>query len=178
MSRAARRLRLPLAALLLAATPGAPQAQPQTASPPAAQQQPAAPAPRPQPPTPAAKSEPVKPPENLEPIGPNEATSILGKSVEGAAGENLGRVVDILVDADGQPRAAVIDFGGFLGVGSRKIAVAWRLLQFRPTDSKAPIRLGVTRAEIQAAPEYKEKIQPAQVVAPPNETPVPPIAPK
>ena len=111
------------------------------------------------------------------------ATSVLGKSVEGAAGENMGRVVDILVDADGQPRAAVIDFGGFLGVGNRKIAVAWRLLQFRPTDKKAPIRLGVTRAEVQAAPEYKEKIDPAQVVAPPTEAPpaavpAPPSAPK
>ena len=68
----------------------------------------------------------------------------------------------------GQPRAAVIDFGGFLGVGSRKIAVDWRLLHFRPTIRKAPIQLGVTRAEVQAAPEYKEKSEPAQVVAPPT----------
>jgi hypothetical protein len=98
--------------------------------------------------------------------------------VQGAAGEDMGRVVDVLVEGEGQPRAAVIDFGGFLGVGSRKIAVDWRLLQFRPTDHKAPIQLSVTRAEVQAAPEYKEKNEPAQVVAPPTEAPAAPNATK
>jgi hypothetical protein len=112
------------------------------------------------------------PPQNLEPIGRGEATGILGKTVVGSTGEALGRVVDVLVDADGQPRAAVVDFGGFLGVGSRKIAVTWRLLEFRPSDHKAPIRLGATRAEIQAAPEYKEEeAKPAEVVTPPTVTP-------
>jgi len=120
---------------------------------------------------------PGTPPKNLLAIFPAEATSILGKQVQGAAGEDMGRIVDLLVDADGQPRAAVIDFGGFLGVGSRKIAVDWRLLQFRPTDRKAPVQLSVTRAEVQAAPEYKEKSDPAQVVAPPAAPPAAPAAP-
>ncbi|HUA53661.1 MAG TPA: PRC-barrel domain-containing protein [Candidatus Sulfotelmatobacter sp.] len=124
----------------------------------------------------ASPPPPGKPAElkNLQPIFPGEATTILGKQVEGAAGEDMGRVVDVLVDGDGQPRAAIIDFGGFLGVGSRKIAVDWRLLQFRPTDHKAPVRLSVTRAEVQAAPEYKEQhSEPAQVVVPPAAAPAP-----
>jgi hypothetical protein len=125
-------------------------------------------------PTAAPPPPPGMPPKNLQPIFPDEATSILGKKVQGAAGEDMGRVVDILVDGEGQPRGAVIDFGGFLGVGSRKIAVDWRLLQFRPTDRKAPIQLSVTRAEVQAAPEYKEKNEPAQMVAPPTEAPAAP----
>jgi len=137
------------------------------ASKPATPAEPAAP-----PPPPGA------PPKNLQPIFPGDATSILGKKVQGAAGEDMGRVVDILVDGEGQPRAAVIDFGGFLGVGSRKIAVDWRLLQFRPTDRKAPMQLSVTRAEVQAAPEYKEKNEPTQVVGPPAEAPAAPDAAK
>ena len=48
----------------------------------------------------------------------------------------MGRVIDIVVDRTGQVRAAVIDFGGFLGVGSRKIAVDWNALRFAPTGSK------------------------------------------
>ena len=127
---------------------------------------------------PATPAEPAAPPKNLQPIFPGDATSILGKKVQGAAGEDMGRVVDILVDGEGQPRAAVIDFGGFLGVGSRKIAVDWRLLQFRPTDRKAPMQLSVTRAEVQAAPEYKEKNEPTQVVGPPAEAPAAPDAAK
>ena len=42
----------------------------------------------------------------------------------------MGQIIDVIVKRDGQVRAAVIDFGGFLGVGSRKIAVDWSALSF------------------------------------------------
>ena len=48
----------------------------------------------------------------------------------------MGRIVDILVDRAGALRAAVIDFGGFFGVGSRKIAVEWHSLHFK-RDAKS-----------------------------------------
>ena len=47
---------------------------------------------------------------------------MLGKDVLSATGENMGRIVDVLFEYSGKPRAAIIDFGGFLGVGTRKIA--------------------------------------------------------
>ena len=56
-----------------------------------------------------------------------------GKSVRSSVGEDMGRIVDIIVSRDGRVHAAVIDFGGFLGIGTRKIAVDWytrRLLDF------------------------------------------------
>ena len=59
------------------------------------------------------------------------------------------------VDQDGQVRAAVIDFGGFLGVGSRKIVVDWRALHFAPADQPDRISLDLTRDQLSAAPEYK-----------------------
>ena len=58
--------------------------------------------------------------------------SVLGIEALSSTGENMGRIVDIIVDRSGQIRAAIIDFGGFLGVGSRKIAVDWRSLHFDP----------------------------------------------
>lgn len=97
---------------------------------------------------------------------------MLGKKVRGPADEDMGMVVDVLVDAEAHPRAAVIDFGGFLGVGSRKIAVHWQALTFRPTDRAAPVLLKLGRADVQAAPEYKPTSQPPEVVIPPA-----PIAP-
>jgi len=48
-----------------------------------------------------------------------DVQGVLGKDVRSAAGEDMGRIVDVVVDSGGGPRAAVIDFGGFLGVGSR-----------------------------------------------------------
>ena len=74
-----------------------------------------------------------------------------------AADEDMGRIVDVLVDRAGQVRAAIIDFGGFLGVGSRKIVVDWNALHFgRVADKSDSITLELTKAQVAAAPEYKE----------------------
>jgi hypothetical protein len=120
-----------------------------------------------QPPADDAKDKTPAPP--LEPIPTDEIFSILGKGVRGPAGEDMGRVVDLLFDSDAQPRAVVIDFGGFLGVGSRRIAIDWRLLRFEPANRAAPLQLGLGKAEIQAAPEYKDTAKPPMMVGPPPE---------
>jgi hypothetical protein len=68
----------------------------------------------------------------------------------------MGRIVDVLVDRSGQMRAAIIDFGGFLGVGSRKIAVDWDALSFpRPGDKAGRVTLEFTRDQVKAGPEYQ-----------------------
>jgi PRC-barrel domain len=86
----------------------------------------------------------------------HEVEGILGREVLSAANENMGRIVDVLVDRSGQVRAAIIDFGGFLGVGSRKIAVDWNALHFpAPAKSNAKITLELTRDQVKAAPEYQ-----------------------
>jgi hypothetical protein len=87
----------------------------------------------------------------------HEVQGILGREVLSAANENMGRIVDVLVDRSGQVRAAIIDFGGFLGVGSRKIAVDWNALHFpAPGKADAKITLELTRDQVKAAPEYQE----------------------
>ena len=69
----------------------------------------------------------------------------------------MGRIVDVLVDRSGEVRAAIIDFGGFLGVGSRKIAVDWSALHFPPPGkSGARIALDLNRDQVNAAPEYQD----------------------
>jgi hypothetical protein len=90
-------------------------------------------------------------------IDNREVQGILGRDVRSAADENMGRIVDVIVDQSGQVKAAIIDFGGFLGVGSRKIAVAWSALRFPPKTNKVEhIALELTRDQVRAAPEYKE----------------------
>jgi len=85
-----------------------------------------------------------------------EVQGILGKEVRSAADENMGRIVDVIVDRTGHVRAAIIDFGGFLGVGSRKIAVAWNALRFPSNEDQERIVLELTRDQVRAAPEYKQ----------------------
>ncbi|MGH6869063.1 MAG: PRC-barrel domain-containing protein, partial [Methylocella sp.] len=55
-----------------------------------------------------------------------------------------GRIVDIIVDHTGAARAAIIDFGGFLGVGTRKIAVDWRLLRFDSNDKSNTVTVDLS----------------------------------
>jgi hypothetical protein len=107
-------------------------------------QQPAA-TPSPAPQTPAATI-----------LDNHEASGILGREVLSAANENMGRIIDVIVDQGGRVRAAIIDFGGFLGVGSRKIAVDWNALHFSPDKDHNRIVLEFTRDQVKAAPEYQE----------------------
>ena len=71
--------------------------------------------------------------------------SILGKRVQGAEGEDLGRVVDVQADGSGRVRLVIIEFGGFLGVGNRRAAVDWSLLRFHPDDPDAADHLECQR---------------------------------
>ena len=64
--------------------------------------------------------------------------AVLGRQVRSIAGEDMGRVVNVVVDQSGQVRAAIIDFGGFLGVGNRKIAVDWNALHFATVQEGPP----------------------------------------
>jgi hypothetical protein len=103
-------------------------------------------------PVPAAKPEP-----SAVVLDTRDAQAILGKSVRSVADEDMGRLVDVVVDRNGQPRAAVIDFGGFLGVGSRKIAVDWTVLKFLRDDGKQNVvTVELTKDQVKAAPEFKE----------------------
>ena len=110
----------------------------------------------------AAKASTETPKEPVAPasvtvIGAYDARGILGRDVKSTAGENMGRIVDVIVDRSGTARAAVIDFGGFLGVGSRKIVVDWSALHFgQVTNKKESITLELTLEQVKAAPEYKE----------------------
>ena len=105
---------------------------------------------------PQATKEPAPPP-SVSVIGAQDAHGVLGREVLSAANENMGRIVDVIADRAGQVRAAVIDFGGFLGVGSRKIVVDWNALHFqRISNKKDAIGLELTKEQVTAAPEYKE----------------------
>jgi hypothetical protein len=104
----------------------------------------------------AAPKEPAPPP-SVTIIGARDAHGVLGRDVRSPADEDMGRIVDVIVDRGGQVRAAVIDFGGFLGVGSRKIVVDWNALHFGRIASKSDsITLELTKDQVTAAPEYKE----------------------
>ena len=145
----------------------APPSQQPAASPPSPQPGAAPPSPQPNaaapaPPPPAAAPSPqnddtTKEEKTTVPatvVGGEQLESLLGIEALSSTGDDMGRIVDIVVDRTGQVRAAIIDFGGFLGMGSRKIAVDWRSLHFDPKKAGAVV-VNLTKDQLRVAPVYK-----------------------
>ncbi len=98
-----------------------------------------------------------QPPAAVTVLTNHEVEGILGREVVSSANENMGRIVDVLVDRSGEVRAAIIDFGGFLGVGSRKIAVEWNALHFPPPGKPdEQVTLDLNRDQVKEAPAYED----------------------
>jgi hypothetical protein len=117
----------------------APTAQPNAAAPKAADDE-------------KSKTEKASVPASV--VDGEQLESVLGVEALSSAGDNMGRIVDIIVDRDGQVAAAIIDFGGVLGVGSRKIAVDWRSLHFDPKKAGYVVA-NLTKDQVRVAPVYK-----------------------
>jgi hypothetical protein len=80
--------------------------------------------------------------------------SILGRDVTNREGDG-GRIIDVLIDLDGRSGAVVVEFGGFMGIGSRKVAVDWSALRFVRDGNRTVLVVDVSREQIRTAAEYK-----------------------
>jgi sporulation protein YlmC with PRC-barrel domain len=81
------------------------------------------------------------------------ASTIIGDRVKNAAGEELGRIDDVMLDMnDGRISYAVITFGGFLGMGNKLFAVPWPALVLN-TEEKC-FYLNVDKEQLENAPGF------------------------
>ncbi len=127
--------------------------------------------------TPAGDGSAASPGTGMLQMPAGSVSGVLGETVHGADGKEMGHIVDVVVDQSGRPRAAVIDFGGFLGVGNRRVAVVWEALHFKPgKDGEAVIDCDLTPDQIRDAPEYRETGG-MSAVAKPRAAPRPPPGP-
>jgi sporulation protein YlmC with PRC-barrel domain len=117
-------------------------------------------------------------------MGGVESEGIMGKPVKSKTGEDLGRIVDVIIDRNAQVRGVVIEIGGFVGVGSRQVAVSWSALhratppQETPADNAQnkssgklePLVVDFTRDQLGGAPAYKAAEQ-TVLLNPPDQSP-------
>jgi len=94
-------------------------------------------------------------PQAETPAETRKLGSVLGIEVRTNAEQNVGRIVDLLASRGGQVEAAVVEFGGFLGMGSRKIAIEWSALRLESQGKRTVAILDMSRDELRGAPEYK-----------------------
>ncbi|MDY8108355.1 PRC-barrel domain-containing protein [Fulvimarina sp. 2208YS6-2-32] len=71
-------------------------------------------------------------------------------TVIGADDEVIGEVDDVLGDQNGQPQAIVVEAGGFLGLGEKRIILMLNQLSL----DMGRLRTALTKNEISSLPEY------------------------
>lgn len=82
-------------------------------------------------------------------------SDLVGTDVVTSTDEKLGSISDVVVERDGSIVAAVIDVGGFLGIGAKPVAVSFDSLTPTPTDDGQKIVVALTKEELNSAPEFK-----------------------
>ncbi len=85
------------------------------------------------------------------------ATSLMGKSVYGPDDASIGKVSDLVFEKDGGTRAALIDVGGFLGMGEKTVAIPFDELHITQADAAAEPRVTVamTKDQLEQLPTYE-----------------------
>jgi sporulation protein YlmC with PRC-barrel domain len=75
--------------------------------------------------------------QNVDPDAQNRplrrvlgATTLVGDRVRNSAGDDLGKIEELMIDlVRGRVAYAVLSFGGFLGIGDKLFVVPWSALQ-------------------------------------------------
>jgi sporulation protein YlmC with PRC-barrel domain len=81
---------------------------------------------------------------------------IIGSKVINVKGESLGKIEDLVVDIDtGRILYAVLDSGGFLGIGSKLFPVPWESLAALP--SEGIFFLNQSKEQMEKAPAFDKK---------------------
>ncbi|MBO0347357.1 PRC-barrel domain-containing protein [Roseibium sp. CAU 1637] len=90
--------------------------------------------------------------------GTLEADELIGASVYDVAYNSVGEVGDVLLNADGQIEAAIVDAGGFLGLGEKEVAIDFSEVRiYREKDGDdLYVKTSITEEALDNAPEYDE----------------------
>jgi sporulation protein YlmC with PRC-barrel domain len=81
------------------------------------------------------------------------ASTLAGDQVRNSAGEDLGKIEEIMIDIpSGRVAYAVLSFGGFLGIGDKLFAVPWSALTI--DEGEHQFVLNVDRQTLEGAPGF------------------------
>jgi sporulation protein YlmC with PRC-barrel domain len=107
--------------------------------------------------------------------GDMAASALLGTKVRNANKESIGKIDDIYLDKDAKTTVVVISVGGFLGVGSKDVAVKWSDLTFGQDDTSVMVTTSLTKDALTALPDYTRTGR--RKTAPPETATAPPARP-
>lgn len=103
----------------------------------------------------------VTPPwgETQEPMAESGARlstyhQIVGTSIRDAEGKKIGVIREIVVDSRGHVPFAIVAHGGYLGIGTKLVAVPFRVLSFDPEKNR--FVFNSAKESIESAPAFKD----------------------
>ena len=80
------------------------------------------------------------------------ASKIIGAAVENEQNQRIGTVDDLILSPESKITMAVVSVGGFLGLGSKLVAVPWPQLKAQGDHLILP---GGSEAALNAAPNFQ-----------------------
>nr|WP_319515195.1 PRC-barrel domain-containing protein [uncultured Cohaesibacter sp.] len=84
------------------------------------------------------------------------ADDLTGARVYSSKDEDIGEIDKLTLTADGQLDKAVLDIGGFLGIGEHRIAVSMDDLKImRNDDGDLKVYISATQKELESLPAYE-----------------------
>ena len=86
-----------------------------------------------------------------------KADDLKGTDVISPTGQKLGDIDDFVLSADGKVDAVIVEFGGFLGMGTKHVAVAYQGLKFMvgPSNERYLV-INVTKDQLNAQLDYNK----------------------
>jgi sporulation protein YlmC with PRC-barrel domain len=97
---------------------------------------------------------------NTVTAGVISSDKVEGTAVYDMAGEKLGSIDDLMIDKrSGQIRYAVMEFGGFLGMGTDRYPIPWNMLKY--DEDKNGYMVPLDKARLEKAPKYSDEAPPA-----------------
>lgn len=111
--------------------------------------------------------------------GDMAASALIGTKVRNANKESIGKIDDVYLDKDAKVTDVVISVGGFLGVGSKDVAVKWSDITIGREDNSVVLTTSLTKDALMALPDYtkterRKPAPPETAAAPPARPTTPP----
>lgn len=80
------------------------------------------------------------------------ASKLIGTAVENDQGEKIGSIDDLVLTQDDKLMVAIVSVGGFLGIGSKLVAVPWDRFHYG-SDNNLQLS-GASKQALNALPSF------------------------
>jgi len=94
-------------------------------------------------------------PAALNADGSINASKVVGVNVVNNANDTVGEIGEVLLDESGKVSGVLVDVGGFLGIGTHPVKLAWNQIKMINNDGKLQAIVNMDKNALKQMPEYK-----------------------